>query len=197
LPSSNTWIVRRSGYKVNSRGLHVFAGIFDPTIRAGPAEVVGRHIPFSRFSFSLSQMLTRTLVQWTLLSFFVSAAPTADTTAVCNELKKALGGTKLAFPTDAKYKKENNDYYNYGLKEQGAACIAFPVDAKDVSQIVKILQPKSSVRFAVKSGGHDPNVGHATAKDGVLIAMRECTGTVYDKEKQLAYVKPGGHCSYS
>jgi len=68
-----------------------------------------------------------------------------------------------------------------------------PTSAEEVSSVVKELHKKPGVRFAVKSGGHSPNVGHSSIKDGVLIALRNLSGTEYDKAKQVAYVKPGGH----
>lgn len=36
------------------------------------------------------------------------------------------------------------------------------------------------------------NVGHGSIHDGILIAMRKIAGTTYDKDTNLAYVKPGG-----
>jgi FAD/FMN-containing dehydrogenase len=123
-----------------------------------------------------------------------SAAATATTQQACREIKTALPG-KLWFPDEAAYVKENKDYYNIGLAELGPACIAFPASAGDVSAIIKILNTDThkDVQFAVKSGGHSPNPGAASVKDGVLIAMRHINGTVLDKEKSLAYIKPGGH----
>jgi FAD/FMN-containing dehydrogenase len=49
-----------------------------------------------------------------------------------------------------------------------------------------------SVQFATRSGGHDPNVGHSSVADGVLIAMTDMAGATYDAANQIAYVKPGG-----
>ncbi|KAF2033166.1 FAD-binding domain-containing protein [Setomelanomma holmii] len=48
------------------------------------------------------------------------------------------------------------------------------------------------VNFATRSGGHDPNVGHATVEDGILTTMTDMVGLTYDAMKRVAYVKPGG-----
>jgi len=132
-----------------------------------------------------------TLLSTVWLSF---AAASATNEQVCREIKTALPG-KLWFPGEAAYIKENKDYYNIGLTELGPACITFPSSAGDVSAIIKILNTDAhkDVQFAVKSGGHSPNPGAASVKDGVLITMRHINGTVLDKEKSLAYIKPGGH----
>ncbi|KAK7414984.1 hypothetical protein QQX98_006217 [Neonectria punicea] len=57
---------------------------------------------------------------------------------------------------------------------------------------VKVLNKHPDVNVAAKSGGHDPNPGHATVHDGVLISLSEIAGTTYDRSKNVAYVKPGG-----
>jgi hypothetical protein len=49
------------------------------------------------------------------------------------------------------------------------------------------------VDFVIKSGGHSPDAGHASVKDGVLIALRNLSGTTLDSKTNLAALKPGGH----
>lgn len=122
----------------------------------------------------------------------VLAEPRQSAKAACSAIQKAIPG-RLWLPGQPAYKKENKDYYNAGLKELGPACISLPTSAQDVSTIVKILGQYSDVQFAVKSGGHSPNSGHSSVKDGVLIALRHINGTVLDKQNKVAYVKPGGH----
>jgi FAD/FMN-containing dehydrogenase len=125
-------------------------------------------------------------------SHLTKAAPSASTQETCSQIKTTLPG-KLSLPGEAAYTKENKDYYNAGLAELKPACIAFPSSPEDVSAIVKILGAQNDVQFAVKSGGHSPNPGASSIKDGVLIAMRNVAGTTLDKEKGLLYTKPGGH----
>jgi FAD/FMN-containing dehydrogenase len=137
------------------------------------------------------------VVLFSLLSIFqvpllTYAAPDAATNQTCSEIKNKLP-YRLKYPDDLAYWKENRDYYNIGLAELGPACIVFPGSAEDVSEIVKIFNKIPNVQFAVKSGGHSPNPGHSSIKDGVLIAMRDMVGTQLDVQKKVAYVKPGGH----
>lgn len=135
-----------------------------------------------------------------LLSFtlFLSAAqiglavPTAATQATCADIKIAIPG-KVFVKGDAAYTKENKDWWNSGIVDMAPACIAMPSTAEEVSKIVKLLNKHTTVPFAIKSGGHSPNRGQSSVKEGVLIALRNIAGVELDKTKKVAYVKPGGH----
>jgi hypothetical protein len=126
------------------------------------------------------------------IAWLGAAAPNAATQEACKEITAALPGT-VHVKGNKQFTTESRDYYNIGLAEQVPACIVFPTSSSEVATIVKILNARKEVPFTVKSGGHSPNVGDSSVKDGVLIAMRHLNGTVFDKEKSLAYVKPGGH----
>jgi FAD/FMN-containing dehydrogenase len=134
------------------------------------------------------------LLKVALITQIVFAVPTQETSQTCLQIQTALPG-KAFFERDPVYTKENRDYYNIGLADLKPACITMPSSAEDVSTIVAILNAHQSVPYAIKSGGHDPNPGHSSIKDGVLIALRQLKGTEYDAEKKVAYVKPGGHWS--
>jgi FAD/FMN-containing dehydrogenase len=119
--------------------------------------------------------------------------PTNATTKACTEIRKALPG-KVLTPglLTVEYAYETQQYWSTTLREVDPACIVQPDSAQDVSIVVKILNKYPSVRFATRSGGHDPNVGHATVQDGVLITMTDLIGATYDAEEDIAYVRPGG-----
>jgi hypothetical protein len=121
-----------------------------------------------------------------------SAAPSAATQDACDAIKTALPG-KVRVPGEKEFITESRDYYNIGLADIPPACIVFPTLASEVSTVIKLLSTRKDVPFTVKSGGHSPNPGDASVKDGVLIAMRHLKGVEWDKEKHLAHVKPGGH----
>jgi FAD/FMN-containing dehydrogenase len=125
-----------------------------------------------------------------------TAAPTTATKLACSQLSQSLPN-KVFSPRQRQYKKENGDYWNAGLEELGPACIAMPSSAQDVSKIVTLLNEHENVPFAIKSGGHSPNAGMASVKDGVLIALRNVAGTEYDQKTELATIKPGGVCAFS
>ncbi|KAK7956316.1 uncharacterized protein PG986_005538, partial [Apiospora aurea] len=99
-----------------------------------------------------------------------------------------------AFPGGAAYWAELRHYWSKSLADLRPACVVQPVTAAQVAAVVRVLNHRNhtSVRFAVKSGGHDPNPGHASVDGGVLVALRHLDGVRYDAEKGVAYVKPGG-----
>jgi FAD/FMN-containing dehydrogenase len=67
----------------------------------------------------------------------------------------------------------------------------FPTSAEEVSQIVSILQNSTGVNFAVKSGGHNPNVGYSSTDGGVLISMSNISSTVISADQKTADIGPG------
>lgn len=123
----------------------------------------------------------------------ILAAPTQATTQACTAIKNALPGKVLTPGLLAlEYEHETQQYWSTTLRSVDPACIVQPVSAEDVSAVVTILNKYPGVPFATRSGGHDPNVGHATVQDGVLIVMTDLAGATYDATKNLAYVRPGG-----
>lgn len=118
-------------------------------------------------------------------------APSANTTQACKEISTAIPG-RVSYPLSIPYFSETQKYWSTLLRDLDPACLVLPVSAQEVSVAVKVLNKYPDVNFAAKSGGHDPNAGHGSVQDGVLIAMRQIAGTVYDKGQNLAYVKPGG-----
>lgn len=119
------------------------------------------------------------------------AAPSESTTKACNEISKALP-KKVSLPYTINFNSESSGYWSTALREIKPACVISAKSAEDVSTAVTILNKYPDVKFAAKSGGHDPNPNHATAGDGVLISLSEMVGATYDAEKKIAYVKPGG-----
>jgi FAD/FMN-containing dehydrogenase len=134
-----------------------------------------------------------TLATLLLGAQFTFGIPTNVTTKACTEIKNALPG-KVLTPglLTVEYAYETQQYWSTTLREVDPACIVQPDSAQDISLVIKILNKYPSVRFATRSGGHDPNVGHATVQDGVLITMTDLVGATYDTEEDVAYVRPGG-----
>ncbi|KAH7153379.1 hypothetical protein EDB81DRAFT_931853 [Dactylonectria macrodidyma] len=119
------------------------------------------------------------------------AAAGASTLKACKELSKALPG-RVSLPLSINYYRESSEYWSTILRDIKPACVVLPESALEVATGVKILNKYPDVEFTAKSGGHDPNPGHATVRDGVLFSLSEISGTTYDKSNNLAYVKPGG-----
>lgn len=118
-----------------------------------------------------------------------AANPTAD--QACKEISTALPD-RVSFPISVAYTSETSKYWSTALREIQPTCIVLPRFVEEVSSAVKILNKYPEVNFAAKSGGHDPNPGHGSVEGGVLIALRDISGTTYDATTNLAYVKPGG-----
>ncbi|KAF1935820.1 FAD binding domain-containing protein [Clathrospora elynae] len=134
-----------------------------------------------------------TLATLLLGAHSVLGVPTPETISACAEIENALPGKVLTRGLLAvKYAYETQQYWSTTLRYVDPACIVQPVDAVDVSVVIKTLNKYPTVNFATRSGGHDPNVGHATIQDGVLITMTDLTGATYDAKENVAYVKPGG-----
>ncbi|KAF4333310.1 6-hydroxy-d-nicotine oxidase [Fusarium beomiforme] len=119
------------------------------------------------------------------------AAPSASTKKACDEISNAIPG-RVSQPFTINYNSQSSGYWSTVLREIKPACVVTAKSAKDVSTAVTILNKYPDVKFAAKSGGHDPNPGHATAGDGVLISLNEMVGATYDSDKKVAYVQPGG-----
>jgi FAD/FMN-containing dehydrogenase len=113
------------------------------------------------------------------------------TQQACEKIDKILPG-RVTYEGNREYTTENKDYWSIALTELKPACITLPTSAQEVSIIVSTLNEFPGAKFVVKSGGHDPNQGHASCSDCVLIALKKIKGTVNDPAKGVAYVQPGG-----
>ncbi|PHH78673.1 hypothetical protein CDD80_6485 [Ophiocordyceps camponoti-rufipedis] len=70
------------------------------------------------------------------------------------------------------YNEAVSSYISLASVNQRPACILFPSDAQQVSYAVRTLNLHPEVRFGLKSGGHNGNLGFSTALGGLLIAFR-------------------------
>lgn len=108
--------------------------------------------------------------------------PSNDTRAVCDALAKEysqklvwdpLGpfGIKTVLNSGI-YTSANLDYWNAASSLNRASCAFFPSTTEEVAFAVQELNKYQSVKFALKSGGHNPNLGFSSVDGGVLIAFR-------------------------
>jgi FAD/FMN-containing dehydrogenase len=141
----------------------------------------------------MEKTLRQILAALILGAQLATTAPTQETTQACTDITNALPGKVLTSGLLAlEYEHETQQYWSTTLRSIDPACIVQPSSAEDVSAVIKILNKYPTVAFATRSGGHDPNVGHSSIQDGVLITMTEMIGATYDAAKGVAYVKPGG-----
>ena len=133
-----------------------------------------------------------TIAVWaTALIASSSAAPSAATQKACKKIELAVPGA-VSYRLSLDYTSEILSYWSQVPRDLKPACLVLPKSAEEVAAAVRVLNDYPDVEFAVKSGGHDPNPGHASVADGVLISMKDLKGTTYDEDKGVAYVKPGG-----
>jgi len=89
------------------------------------------------------------------------------------------------------YITAQSHYWSAANADLIPACAVFPANAHDVSGIVTALLDQPGVNFAVKSGGHNPNVGYSCVDGGVLISMSKISSTVLSEDKKTAQVGTG------
>jgi hypothetical protein len=109
----------------------------------------------------------------------VYATATPSTLQACGNIDTALPG-RVSYPGSLPYFTERTSYWSTALHDLQPACLVLPTTAQEVATVVGVLNQFPSVNFAVKSGGHDPNPGHASVEDGILIATRKLKGATYD-----------------
>lgn len=143
------------------------------------------------------------LAAFSSLVALASAAPSADTLAVCDYLYtkysqyiayNPLGqGALKTVGNASEYNDINSVYWNNQNSYQyRPACIFFPANADQVSDAVKQLNKYPSVQYGLKSGGHNPAPGFNAVKDGVLISFApNLASTVRTGDGKHFVVGPG------
>lgn len=135
-------------------------------------------------------------------STWAAAGPTKDSLAACNALYKQypsnfawdpLGPNGLkTFANGSLYHTTNTDYWNGANANNRAACAFYPANAQQVSDAVKVLNNYSSVPYALKSGGHNPNFGFSSVDQGIIISFRpNLASTTVSADRLTADVGPG------
>ncbi|KAF8860556.1 FAD-binding domain-containing protein [Acephala macrosclerotiorum] len=147
----------------------------------------------SRMSIDLRHFLFSALATSVSFARTAAAATSANATAACQSI--SLTGTEtLTLQADAlkpQWIDAQSHYWSAANADLYPACAVFPTSAEEVSQIVSILQNNSDVNFAVKSGGHNPNVGFSSVDGGVLISMSNLSSTVLSQDQTTADIGPG------
>ncbi|KJY01491.1 FAD-binding domain-containing protein [Zymoseptoria brevis] len=134
-----------------------------------------------------------------------AAVPTSDTLKVCDYLYQkypnflaydTLGLSALKTVANASQYTEINSVYwnNENSYAYRAACAFFPDNAEKVSDAVKQLNRYPSVKFGLKSGGHNPAPGFSAVDQGVLISFEpNLASTTRTADGNHFLVGPGAH----
>lgn len=128
----------------------------------------------------------------------ISAAASAQAKAACKlleaEYPEEYADSELElFSLDLgiEYARQRTTYWSLANANNEPACMFFPSSAQDVAFAVSVLNNYTEVPWAVKGGGHNPNVGFSSTKDGILIALEPNMATTTLDSDNLAHVGPG------
>jgi len=110
----------------------------------------------------------------------------ADT---CSEVE-ALQYIEVKRQLDLSYIDEQTKYWSSTCSALQPSCIIFPTSAEQVSTVVKILA-KTNEKWAVKSGGHNPNNGFSSVAGGPLISTQKMAQADLDQATGIIDVGPG------
>ena len=124
------------------------------------------------------------LISSILLAFARSAL--ADT---CSSVE-ALRYINVTRSLDLAFIEEQSQYWSTSCSALLPSCIIFPKSTEEVSTIVKILAGTTE-RFAVKSGGHNPNNGFSSVQGGPLIVTEHLDQANVNQATGFIDVGPG------
>lgn len=128
---------------------------------------------------------------------FAHAAPSTQAKAACKILEAeypgayADSGLELRLHLGFEYTHQRTEYWSLVNYENKPACMLFPRSVKEVAFAVNVLNNYTDVPWAVKGGGHNPNVGFSSTKGGVLLAMEPNMAKTTLDSDNLAHVGSG------
>jgi hypothetical protein len=133
------------------------------------------------------------LVFGLLAALTPSSPPTLRAMGACSAISSSTGVQSLNWPLEAansKYTSSANHYWSTTNENRNPACVVLPTSAQDVSNVIQVLLQYPDVQFAVKSGGHNPNVNFSSTT-GVLISFSNMDSSTLSPDRSIAYVEPG------
>ncbi|KAF2691015.1 FAD-binding domain-containing protein [Lentithecium fluviatile CBS 122367] len=110
----------------------------------------------------------------------------ADT---CSSVE-ALGYINITRAIDLAYIEEQTQYWSTSCSALLPSCIIFPKTVEEVSTVVKILA-NTTEKFAVKSGGHNPNNYFSSVDGGPLICTEHLDQANLNDATGIVDVGPG------
>jgi hypothetical protein len=158
---------------------------------------------FEKLGFFSKMQLSHSVFSFVALSIFITpnaaqgsasaTAPSPQASAACLEISTGSAETQIwpAGLTSADYEDAKNHYYSAANADLTPACAVFPTSAAEVSFIIKVLLKYPKVPFAIKGGGHNPNVGFSSTNWGVLITFSKDAATTISADHSTANIGPG------
>jgi hypothetical protein len=142
---------------------------------------------------TLSTCLLGQLITGLLGSLGLGCSPPEQALLACKAISY-LGVPTLIWPVsdlNPDYTFAKNHYWNNANAQFTPACVVLPTCATHVSGAVQVLLQYPDVSFAVKSGGHNANVGFSSTNGGVLIYFKNMNQTTLSWDESTADVQPG------
>jgi hypothetical protein len=113
--------------------------------------------------------------------------------AACQAISTFTRVRTMSWPleiTNNEYTTSANHYWSSANANRQPACVVLPTNSQEVSGIIQTLRQHPDVHFAVKSGGHNPNLGFAST-EGILISLKNMNDTTLSGDKATARLSPG------
>jgi FAD/FMN-containing dehydrogenase len=115
-------------------------------------------------------------------------ALTGNSDSLCSVL--ADHGFQVEYPLSLSYAHDLTNYWSAACSDLHPECMVAPKNAQEMSDVITALGYTQD-QFAVKSGGHSPNLGFSSTQGGLLIVTKNLDQVVYDPSTQTAVVGPG------
>lgn len=119
----------------------------------------------------------------------------SNATNACNAISQSTSIECLKSPSESltsQYISSTDHYWSAANSGRNPACVVYPTSAEDLASVISTLLQYPDVPFAVKSGGHNPNVGFSSINaTGVLISLSHINSTTLSSDKSIAYLTPG------
>lgn len=128
------------------------------------------------------------LIRTHLLLLFLASSPLA-TANTCSAIQNYTS-ISVATRNSDDYASEQSEYWSTACSALQPSCILFPSSTADVVEIVHVLSQNAD-RFAVKSGGHNPNNGFASIDDAPLLSTKKLDEVTLDTTTGTVRVGPG------
>ncbi|RHZ45312.1 uncharacterized protein CDV56_102238 [Aspergillus thermomutatus] len=115
-------------------------------------------------------------------------ALTGSSDSLCSVL--ADHGFQVEYPLSLSYTSDLTNYWSAACSDLHPECMVAPKNAQEMADVIAVLGYTQD-QFAVKSGGHSPNLGFSSTQGGVLIVTKNLDQVEYDPSTQTAVVGPG------
>ncbi|KAL9050649.1 MAG: hypothetical protein Q9162_006508 [Coniocarpon cinnabarinum] len=149
----------------------------------------------------LAQLLKRVDVSSNISQGTEDAQELSASSSVCLNLAAALPHATFS-SSQTEFQKSIKSHWSQQAREDVPLCIVKPRNAPEVSAAVSILRREfdrqanegsadEPVRFAVRSGGHSPEVGFSTIKNGIVLDLSLLNEVTVSEDKTSTVLGSG------